>query len=334
MKSIHFILACFLLPIFVACKPSRPSGVISERKLERVLYDFHIAQGMVEHVPRSGDQDYESMRYELQQAVFRKHDISQEDFDRSMVYYLSDMEKMSVIYNHIAERLEREADALGVAAGPRDMYAMLTQHGDTANVWSDRPLFAIRNRQIHNFQMWRLVCDSTWLPGDDILWRFELKQLALQSYGHSELFADIVVVFDNDSVRSHLTSIDTKQDVELRIDNSEDWLPRSISGHLFATPTTDPQQERIFIAYSPSLIRFHKHKTVDVDTNSLFFDSLSEDSISRISTDSVTNRRLSPEEFRNLQPVDRTIDVVKERPYVAPRKNNKKRFVQPRRQKK
>ena len=335
MKQLISLLACGIwLSFLLGCKPSLPDGVLSESKMERVLYDFHLAQGMAEHAPRADNQDFDGMRYELQQAVFRKHGIAQEDFDRSMTYYLSDMEKMSVIYKHVSDRLEREADALGIAAGPRDLYARLTSMGDTANVWSDRPLFAIRNSHLNNFQMWNQLCDSTWFPGDDVMLRFELKQLT-QTYGRGDLYADLVIVYENDSVRGKLTNVAEKSEVELRIDNPEDWRIRSVSGHFFSPVVSDPQQTRIFIVFAPSLIRFHK---LSVDSAAVAADRTSVDSIAVDSTrqagltsDSTSSRRLSPEEFRDLQPVDRTIDVVKEKPYKRNQRGGKKRFAQPKR---
>ena len=347
MIRCRIIIIVALLLTLVGCKPSLPDGVLSERKMERVLYDFHLAQGMTDYAPRQEGVDYESMRYELHQAVFRKHGITQEDFDRSMSYYLSDMDKMYAIYKRLTERLEREAEALGVAAGPRDIYAQLTAQGDTANVWADRPIFAVRNRRLTNFQMWSLDCDSTWLPGDDVMWRFSVQDIK-QGYNSSSIYADIVVVYDNDSVRSRLTSLNInngtptigqRTEQELRIDNPKDWTPRSVSGHLYADISSDPQQERIFIIYFPSLIRFHdplyahsaSSDSTAVDAasaDSLSSDSTSLDSVSG-STSDTTSRRLSPEQFRDMQPVDRTIDVVKQKPYQAPRNSNRKRFTQP-----
>lgn len=328
MKGRRTILLLALLLSLAGCKPPLPPGVMSERKMERVLYDFHLAQGMTEHVPRQNGQDYESMRYELHQAVFRKHGITQEDFDRSMTYYLSDMDKMYTIYKHLSDRLEREAEALGVAAGPRDLYAQLTSFGDTANVWADRSMFVLRNKRLVNFQMWSQECDSTWQAGDDVMWRFEIKEIQ-NGYNRSNLFADLVVVYDNDSVRSHLTSIFDRKEQELRIDNPEGWLPRTVSGHLFAEINTDPQQERIYVVFAPSLIRFHKPQadTLAVDSVALT-DSLRADSVAA-AADTAAERRRSPEQFRNSQSVERTIDVVKEKPYQAPRRSNRKRFSQP-----
>lgn len=331
MKRCRNIVGALLLATLAACKPALPSGVLSEGKLERVLHDFHLAQGMTDYVPREDNQSYDALRYELQQAVFRKHGITQEEFDRSMAYYLSDMERLVAIYKNVSTRLEREAEALGVAAGPHDIYASLTADGDTANVWANRTVFAIRNSKLDNFQMWSLSCDTTWLPGDDLMWRFSIQQVT-NGFGHGDLYADLVVTYTNDSVRSKLTSVTSQTEMELRVNNPKDWIPKTVSGHFYSPLSEDPQQVRLYIASAHSLIRFHKPQEdkSSEDEDTLVADSAAE---SRSLHDTTDTRRLSPSQLRDLQPVDRTIDVVKEKPYQRQKRGNKKHFVTPKRQK-
>ena len=148
-----------------------------------------------------------------------------------------------------------------------------------------------------------------------------------------------LVAFTSLNISNGTPTIGQRTEQELRIDNPKDWTPRSVSGHLYADISSDPQQERIFIIYFPSLIRFHdplyahsaSSDSTAVDAasaDSLSSDSTSLDSVSG-STSDTTSRRLSPEQFRDMQPVDRTIDVVKQKPYQAPRNSNRKRFTQP-----
>jgi len=324
------LLCLLLVGILGGCKPSLPSGVLSKSKMERMLYDFHMAQGMVDYVPREPDQSYDEIRYELHQAVFRKYGITQEDFDRSMSFYFSDLTLLAEIYKNVNERLEREAEALGVAAGPRDIYASLSAEGDTANVWTDRLIFALRNSRNQNFQNWLLECDSTWQAGDDLMWRFDIKQFS-KSYSHGELYADLVVIYTNDSVRTRLNNINSQTDYELRVNNPHGWTPRTVCGHLFTPVTTDLQQLRFYIITSPSLIRFHKEVADIQQKDSVATDSIAADStaLEQVASDSVGSRRLSPDQFRDLQPVDRTIDVVKQKPYKATKRTGKKHYAVP-----
>lgn len=305
--------------IVLSCKPELPSDVISERRMEQILHDYHIAQGMAENTPRTAEETEDMMLYDYQHAVFRKYGITEEEFERSMAFYCSDMDRMIRIYKNVTQRLEREADALGVQTAEikRDVYADLTQEGDTANVWADRDLVALKPTMLENFYTWRIDADSTWLPGDDLLWRFQMLQLS--QGGISALEVDLVVVYDNDSVRSAITHITTNPLVELRIKSPDDWMPREITGHAFLQIGEAGKDYRLMLLHNPILARMHKpERQLTAANDSLRADSLQADSLlaDSLATDSFdSNRRLSPTEFLEKQDVERTIEVVKEKPF-------------------
>ena len=192
-------LLLLLLLFLSSCEPQLPDGVMSESKMEEVLYDYHVAQAMSEVSTEPG-KTIDFQRYELQEAVLRKHGITQAEFDSSMVFYCSDLDRMNRLYQHLSERLDRDAEALGASLGSGDIYAGLTADGDTANVWSGRQLFAIRNRSGENLRSWYIPCDSTWLPGDDLLFRFQTQSYARD--GYYSIYVTMVVSYDNDSVRA------------------------------------------------------------------------------------------------------------------------------------
>lgn len=334
-KSIirFFFQWCLLLApfLFVACKPQRPKGVLSTSKMERVLYDYHLAQGMAEAVSLEEGKTPEQIRYEYQQAVFRKHGITEAEFDSSMVFYCSDLTKLNLIYQHVGERLQREADALGVVTGPRDIYAGLTAIGDTANVWSDRSLFVVKPHAMENYQEWQLLCDTSWLPGDDIMWRFAV--ICLSRSRQPDAFADLVVSYTNDSIRSFVTGISGTSNVELNIKNPKDWMPREINGHLYTPVENDPQKARFVFAVMPALIRFHQPSSVreawkadTLQTDSLANDTLVVDSLSQSEAENPERRR-SPEEIREEQVIDKTIQVTKQKLY-QPKPGSRRRTRQ------
>ena len=326
-RSLGFMIVCGCL--LAACKPSLPSGVMSESKMERVLYDYHLAQGMAETIPYDGGRSIEQMRYEYQQAVFRKHGITEAEFDSSLVYYCSDLTRMNRIYSRLNDRLQREADALGVAIGPRDVFAGLSAEGDTANVWRDRPLFVIKSQVMDNLQSWEQECDSTWQPGDDVLWRFNTMKI---SHSHqTDVYADLVIVYSNDSVRSQLMSVGGREKAELRIDNPRDWTPRLVTGHIFSPIETKTEERHYFFILQPSLIRFHQPLSVreqwakadSLQTDSIVLDSVAVDSLSQTGDSAI--RRRTPEEFREEQLVTPSINVVKEKPYSPGTGKNRRR---------
>lgn len=323
------------LMLMAACKPKLPEGVLSEGKMERVLYDYHIAQGMTKTAPREEGISAEQYAYELVEAVCRKHGITQAELDTSLIYYCSDLEAMNRIYRHVAKRLEHDAEVYGAASGPRDVYASLTATGDTANVWADRPLIAIKSSVRENLQAWTMECDSTWLPGDDILWRFQTMDIHERGLGN--LYADLVVTYDNDSVRAVQQTIVGDQTPELRLNNPKGWTPRRLTGHLYIAARSEARNGHLIIASSFALIRFHKseevRRTFAADT--IHTDSIPEDSIdARQLTDTVRaitagDERILPTELRDRQQVEHTINIVREKEYTPVRGNRRKTIRRP-----
>ena len=312
-----FLLLLTTALFVAACKPEIPSDVISERRMEQILHDYHIAQGMAENAPRAADETVDMLLYDYQHAVYRKYGITEEQFERSMAFYCSDMDRMERIYKNVTQRLEREADALGVqtAEVKRDVYADLTQEGDTANVWNDRDIVTLKPMVLGNFYVWHIEADSTWLPGDDLLWRFQMQQLS--QGGFTTLEVDMVVVYDNDSIRSAITHITTNPLVELRIKSPADWRPREITGHAFLNIGEANSDYSLMILNRHILARMHRpesQRSTSVTPDSLATDSINADSIG---TDTIEDdeRRLSPKEFLQKQEVERTIDVVKVKPF-------------------
>lgn len=323
-----------LTPALLGCKPKRPEGILSQRKIENVLFDYHMAQSMSD-ISALEEGTSDEQRYQLQEAVFRKHGISREIFDSSMNYYCSDLTKLNVIYKHLNKRMERQSLIYGSLSQSNDIYSSIGVVGDTANVWGGRPIMLLSSRQQENILSWSQACDSTWRAGDDLMWRFAQKLLTRDAM--PTIFVDLIVKYNNDSVRGAHTRLSGRERAEIRIDNPGDWTPKSVSGILYMRATTDDDQAALSILSSHQLIRFHKIiedttavAPVNLSPDSLRTDSISHDSLSRHTG---TERRLSPEEFRNQQPVDQKIDVVKEIPYQPSARPTRQHYQQPRRRK-
>ncbi len=319
-KSLFLLLSALFI---AACKPGKPSGVLSEGKMEKVLIDYHLAQGMAEAA--QGDKDV--LRYRYIQAVFRKHHITEAAFDSSMIYYSANAEKLVQIYRRVTQRVEAQATMMGVdAQATQDQYANLTSQGDTANIWTDRDHQSLQMTTLDNLYNFRLQADSTFQAGDRFMWRFN-TDFHGQNRG-SDVVAVLMVQFENDTLQSTTQQIRSSGLVEINFAPKRqfDTLQiRSIGGFVYM-PIVKRKEEKdlnLLLLSNISLIRFHKKpllpKADTLQTDSLESDSLLED-MPRSST-----RRLSPMELRESQPKEKKVNVVKEKPYDPRRQQQRRR---------
>ena len=96
----HLCLICMFVFAVAGCKVKRPSDVISESKMENLLYDYHVAKSMGDNLPYS--ENYKKALYI--DAVFKKYGTTQAAFDSSMVWYTRNTEILSKIYDKVKKR--------------------------------------------------------------------------------------------------------------------------------------------------------------------------------------------------------------------------------------
>ncbi|GHV20784.1 hypothetical protein FACS189428_0250 [Clostridia bacterium] len=97
--TIGFILF-FLL--FTACT-NRPWNVLSEKKMENLLFDLYIAETEIKENSPVFQSD--SLRkQQLLHSVFEKHHVSEKRFDTSLVWYNAHLDRYLKINEKLTER--------------------------------------------------------------------------------------------------------------------------------------------------------------------------------------------------------------------------------------
>jgi len=299
-----------------ACKPGIPGHVLSEKTMENVLYDYHLAQAMAE----TGD-SVEQRRYLYVQAAFRKHRITEAEFDSSMVWYSSHASYLNDIYRRLEKRFDAEARVLGVGTGPTDLYAGLTASGDTANIWAEKDFYLLKPNEEENLLTFVMEADTSFYPGDSFMWRFDPRFICQE--GSGEAYVALSVRFSNDSVVSSQHRLGGNYKAEISVKPRGNEVVKEVSGFVYVPPAETSHSYRLFVLSRPALIRFHKPHRNPADS------VLSRDSLRRVETDRVpsdsgmpvsrpSDHRVTPRELREeTQPSERTIHVVKSKPYRA-----------------
>lgn len=317
MRSNAFVFCCLTLAscVLTGCKPKRPSGILSEGKMENVMVDYHLAQGMAE----LADGDKEAARYRYIQAVFRKHHITEAVFDSSLVYYFENSEKFNDIYKNVSQRVQAQAEKFGVdARATQNQYSHLTSQGDTANIWTDHDNACIIPNKLQNIYQFVLMADSTCQTGDSFIWHFHTQYIT-QGLDR-EAYAVLSLQYENDSVVGVSQYIRGNNNFDIRFSPRaplDTVTLRKINGFVFMpTLQKDENNLTVLLLQDLSLIRMHPEKKDTVAVDSTLTDSLQYDTMSVPS-----GKRLSPLEIRDKQPHQKKINVVKEKPSRPVRRN-------------
>lgn len=313
-----------VLMVAMGCKPRRPSDIISPEKMEDIMVDYHMAQGMAEN---SDDRD--KARYLYIQAVFSKHGVTEAEFDSSLVYYCGRSEQMKKIYERVLERVHTQAQLNGVPTeGEQDAFANLSENGDTANIWRMQSFLTMLPNKVQGRLHFSQKADSTFRIGDTFIWRFR-TQFVSQGY-MNDVIALLRLEYENDSVVCVNQTLTGNALHEMRFspDAKLDSVAlRNIGGYLYLAPREKGNKNfQMLMINDLGLIRIHKEvkpETLPADslaTDSLLTDSVQVDTL-QAEEENAAHVRLTPQEMRDQQPREHRINVVKEKPFRL-RKNS------------
>ncbi len=252
--------------LLTACTPSVPSQYIQPDDMEDILYDYYVAQGMVDLHPdmqtednvEGGDRDYKRDLYF--NVVLKKYNLTRAEFDSSMVYYHTRADRFIKIYKNVQERLSENALALGASEGEVERY-MMTQSltGDTANVWVGQRFMQLIPYDPYNKVQFFQKADTAYRKGDSFLLSFQSD--FLYQGGPKDALAYLAVKYDNDSVASSVSHFSVNGNNQMRI-NACDNRVKEISGFFYLGDGNDKTPNlRLLLLSHVQLIRFHKQAT-------------------------------------------------------------------------
>lgn len=179
----HISLALMLLVLLVSCDKA-PSGVLSVNEMADLIADLQLADAYIDsHI---SDFDTDSSKLAIKQSVFKKHGITQQDYDSSLVWYAHNMEDYAKAYDKAVGKLKSRYDKLdkGNKGGDErsgDAGMTIAQGGPTHNP-TPRP--GNINRQLKNL--------STDTKGDSVdLWQGQRSYMLTQGARRGFITFDI-----------------------------------------------------------------------------------------------------------------------------------------------
>jgi len=87
-------------------EPKNADKHLTPKQMVGVLVDIHLAEGAIRDKQNQGQPfDYYTNYY--YSGIFKKHGITKEDLNQSMLYYKDNLKTLEVIYSRVVDSLSR-----------------------------------------------------------------------------------------------------------------------------------------------------------------------------------------------------------------------------------
>lgn len=271
----HSLSLIGVIVMVVACKPTVPSQYIQPDDMEDMLYDYHMAEAIAKNEYGDG----ETMRRNAYfQAVLEKHHVSEAEFDSSLVYYYSHLDRLKDIYARVNVRITEEAERVGASVGDISHYSQYNASGDTANIWTGRADVLLIPRPTKNRFEFTVKADSTFRKGDSFMFQFMTEYIYQSGTPSPSAFVCICAHYANDSIlqvdNRAMASTGISQ---LRVPANAASDLKELRGFIYLGNDKTTNARPLMFVSQIQLIRFHDTTIQNISheqTDSLKTDSL------------------------------------------------------------
>jgi len=248
-------LACMATTL-VGCKPRVPKEYLQPGKMEDILYDYLLADGIA--YTEGGNQELAFRRQAYREAALRKHGVSEAKFDSSLVYYYRHTKLLHDIYQKLSKRLNNDAIALGATANEISQFEGMASQGDTATVWSNTQTVVLMPMAPYNYVTFNLKADTTYHEGDKMILSFD-SQFLFQN-GMKDGVAMLTVTFSNDSTSSQVMHCSRDDHFTVQLQDVERIGIKRVSGFIYLGKGNTPpgvNDLRVMAVSNLKLMKMH-----------------------------------------------------------------------------
>ena len=155
MKVNFIVPILFLMFLFFACS-TRPSYILSERKMEKVLYDVYLAEAEINNNYYVFNSD-STRKQELLNSVLKKHKITEAVLDTSLVWYSGHLDKYFRINENVRKRFNEATEQL---KHREEMLTKLNVNTDRLILPLEKERFLLRSSDLLN-NVYTFTADTT-----------------------------------------------------------------------------------------------------------------------------------------------------------------------------
>jgi hypothetical protein len=251
MRRIN-VLAIALLLLLSGCRLNRPDDVLSPRRMEQFLYDYHLAQAVCQELPK--EEKYTSPAYI--EWAYQKNGITKEEFDRSLVWYTRNPKELARIYKRLDNRVDDEYRMVSRSLSQIEKKSFTIQSGDSVNLWYLDRTALLNTSAYMNKLTYRINRDTTFHNGDTIRLSMYGTFVGQDSLAHASAYISLSAYYA-DSASTADKLLQSSGDVELMLVLDSKRNLSSISGSVNYLDSTD-NRTGILVLSGMELMRYHE----------------------------------------------------------------------------
>lgn len=227
----YFLIVLSIVQVLflASCEVKRPAGVFSKGKMEDILYDYHIACTLAENG------SYEQMSYRKAlyvQSVFKKHDVTEAQFDSSLHWYCRNADKMAEIYEDVQKRMQSDIDDMNkLITTSQRTSDKVAASGDSIDLWSFSRVTRLTGDDMSSHLTFLVNSDSTFHQRDALEWSVNVLNPAAD-VSHMPIM-ELTVQYANDSTVSRRVQITGSGNYNLRVQSELVCDIRSVKGFIY-----------------------------------------------------------------------------------------------------
>lgn len=252
MRRIDSLILVLLLLTLSSCRLRRPDDVLSPKKMEQFLYDYHLAQAVSLQLPR--DEKYITDAYI--NWVYEKNGITKEEFDHSLIWYTRYPKELARIYKRLTNRIDDEYKAVSKSLSQIEKKSVVIQSGDSVNLWYLDRTALLNTSVFMNKLTYRINKDTTFHKGDTICLNLYGTFVSVDS-GVPQCSYISLSAYYGDSVSTADTILDSNGRVCLRVTLDPKTDFSSISGSINYMDSTDNRSSMLVLS-DMELMRYHR----------------------------------------------------------------------------
>lgn len=315
--------------ISFSCSDSSKKKIIPRNKMEKILYDYHLTQGIISSLPIE-ERKVKTDKY--LEAVLEENGVTRADFDSSMVWYNRNTEELKKIYDNLQDKYKDLNEEMRLKTGSNEMTNVFSEGSDTTNIWNGAKLIILRNRDILNKSTFSFNADTSYYKND--LFILSVNCSFLKEFPDERnltLYAGLSVEYSNGKIVSTVNNAKDNGTLQVKIDVMNNLDITDISGFFFFK---GKDEFRNYVAINNiSLYRMHRDVAPGnekIDTTKV--DSLVVDSSSIVAPEE-KGEYVSPQERREQNKKEQL--KIKSRPdRLTPNKFGPRRKTQQQQNKK